>query len=143
MKSKDNKEQQTAVEYIKSFDDTINIMESIGDTTSKEQEALIESRNDKDYLNTDGVFKMESLMDVDIPMNAEENTPQLYNEPVEELLEEDKSIIADEFVNMVKNWQSEVIDFSDIGPVATVIQDKLGYRQNIEGFLNEIGRAHV
>ena len=138
MKSKEQKEKQTAVEYLKSIDETINIMESIQDVTAQEQEVLIESRNKTSYTDDEGVFKMESLMDVDIQQNSEENTPQLWNEPVEDLDDTDKSLIADEFVNMVKNWQSEVIDFSDIGPVATVIQDKLGYRQPIEGFLSEL-----
>ena len=138
MKTKQQKEKQTAVEYLRSIDETINIMESIQDATAREQEDLISTRPDTNYTDDEGVFNMDNLMDVDIEQNAEENTPQLYHAPVEELDDGDKSLITDEFVNMVKNWQDTVIDFSDIGPVATVIQNKLGYRQDIESFLKEL-----
>jgi hypothetical protein len=126
-----NKPTKSVFDFMKNYDKTLGIMESIGDQTAKEQKSLLESKDDS-------IFEMGDLLGVNISSNAEDMQPRMYNTPVEQLTDGDKSIIVDEFVNMLKNIHEEVIDFSDIGPVATVIQNKFGFKQNLEDFLTEL-----
>lgn len=135
--NKKNTNMRTAVEFIRSYEETQNIMESIANDTAKEQMNLMESViANEDYTDDDGVFDMGSMLDVSIS-DEESNQPRYYNSPVEELTEDDKNLIIDEFTKMIKDDYKTVIDFSDIGPVATVIQDRFGFKQDIEGFLRD------
>ena len=144
MKSKGSKnEKMTAIQFMKNYEETIAVIESIGDTTVEEQKVVLESANKLDYTDDAGVFKMESLMDVDIPVNDDAYQPQYYNSPVDELSDGDKSLIVDEFTNMLSKSHEEVIDFADVGPVATVIQNKFGFKQPLDDFLTELMTSAV
>ena len=135
--NKKNTNMRTAVEFIRSYEETQNIMESIANDTAKEHMNLMESViANEDYTDDNGVFDMGSMLDVSIS-DDESNQPRYYNSPVEELSDADKNLIIDEFTKMIKDDYKTVIDFSDIGPVATVIQDRFGFKQDIEGFLRD------
>ena len=136
MKHQQNNDNEvSAIAFMRSFDETMNLMESIGDNTAQEQHVLQESAvHMENYTNDDGIFEMESLLDVDVS-DSEENQPRMYNSPTEELTDSDKQLIVDEFAEQLSNMHEEVIDFSDVGPIATVIQDKFGFKQNLDDFL--------
>ena len=97
MKNKDTekKERMTAVQFIRNYEDTLNVIENISNETVDQQDAIIESANKNDYTTEEGVFKMESLMDVDIPSNLEQNQPRYYNTPMEELTDGEKALVVD------------------------------------------------
>ncbi len=127
----------SAIQFMKSFEETQNIMESIADRTAKEQKAMLESViGEEDYTDDDGVFNMGNMLDVEIS-DGEDMQPKYYNTPVEELTDGDKNLIVNEFTKMLMELPEEVIDFSDIGPVATVIQNRFGFKQDVEGFLRD------
>lgn len=136
MKHQQNNEKEvSAIAFMRSFDETMNLMESIGDNTAKEQKTLQENAvSMESYTDDEGVFDMDSMLDVDVA-DTEENQPRMYNTPIDELTESDKQLIVDEFADQLSKMHEEVIDFSDVGPIATVIQDKFGYKQNLEDFL--------
>ena len=135
MKHQENKE-TSAIAFMRSFDETMNLLESIGDQTATEQQS-IEKDNEsmEDYTNDEGLFNMNSLLDVEVS-DTEENQPRMYNTPNEDLTDSDKQLIVEEFADQLSKLHEEVIDFSDIGPIATVIQDKFGFKQNLEDFLS-------
>jgi hypothetical protein len=134
MKSnKTEKQSMTAVQRMANFDATMSIMEGIGDKTYTEQKALTESMDD--YVDESGVFDMDDLLGVDY---ATESQPQLYTTPQSELTDGDKSQIVEELAKLLSDMQGDVIDFSDIGPIATVIQTKLGYSQPLDGFIEDL-----
>lgn len=139
MKHQQNNDKEvSAIAFMRSFDETMNLMESIGDNTAKEQKVLQESAvHMENYTDDEGVFDMESLLDVDVS-DTEENQPRLYNSPEEDLTDSDKQLIVDEFAEQLSNMHEEVIDFSDVGPIATVIQDKFGFKQNLDSFLTDL-----
>ncbi len=118
-----DKSKMTALQFMKSYEDTMKIMESIGDRTAGEQKAIMESSMTDEYTDDTGVFDMDGLMDVNVS-DEPQNQVRLYNSPVEELSDSDKALIVDEFANQISKMHQEVIDFSDIGPIATVIQTK-------------------
>lgn len=142
MKHQQNNEKEvSAIAFMRSFDETMNLMESIGDNTAKEQQTLQENAvSMESYTDDEGVFEMDSLLDVDVA-DTEENQPRMYNAPIEDLTDSDKQLIVDEFANQLSKMHEEVIDFSDVGPIATVIQDKFGYKQNLEDFLTGLMTA--
>jgi hypothetical protein len=139
MKHQQNNDKEvSAIAFMRSFDETMNLMESIGDNTAKEQKVLQESAvHMENYTDDEGVFDMESLLDVDVS-DTEENQPRMYNTPDEDLTDSDKQLIVDEFAEQLSNMHEEVIDFSDVGPIATVIQDKFGFKQNLDSFLTDL-----
>ncbi len=127
----------SAIQFMKSFEETQNIMESIADRTAKEQKTMLESAiGEEDYTDDEGVFNMGNMLDVKIS-DGEDMQPKYYNTPVEELTDGDKNLIVNEFTKMLMELPEEVIDFSDIGPVATVIQNRFGFKQDVEGFLRD------
>lgn len=136
MKHQQNNDKEvSAIAFMRSFDETMNLMESIGERTAEEQQTLQESAVQmENYTDDEGVFSMGSLLDVDVA-DTEENQPRMYNSPVEDLTDSDKQLIVDEFAEQLSKMHEEVIDFSDVGPIATVIQDKFGFKQNLEDFL--------
>lgn len=127
----------TAVQFMRRFEETQNIMESIADKTAHEHKAMLESIIDEeDYTDDAGVFNMGNMLDVEIS-DRDDMQPQYYNTPIEDLSEGDKALIVNEFTKMLMDMHEEVIDFSDIGPVATVIQNRFGFKQDVEGFLRD------
>ena len=136
MKSKQNdKKAVTAVQFMGMIDDTMATMEAIGQQTQQEETALLESMGGN-YVDDEGIFDMSNMLDVDI--KGEESQPQLYNEPRKELTDTDKALIIEELAQVMKDMPGDVIDFSDVGPIATVIQTKLGYNQPLDGFINDL-----
>ena len=115
MKHQQNNEKPvSAIAFMRSFDETMNIMESIGETTSTEQKALVENMTSMEpYTDDEGIFEMDSLLDVDVS-DTEENQPRMYNSPVDDLTDGDKQLIVEEFAEQLSNMHEEVIDFSDV-----------------------------
>ena len=126
---------KTAIQRILSFNQTMSIMEGITNQTVTEQKSLMEGIADAPDYNG-GVFDMDKILDVDAGDSKFE--PQLYNAPVEELDADDKRLIVSEFAKELEKISDEVIDFGKIGAVATVIQTKFGFKQNLESFINEL-----
>lgn len=126
---------KTAIQRIMSFNQTMSIMEGITNQTVSEQKSLMEGIADAPDYNG-GVFDMDKILDVDAGDSKFE--PQLYNAPVEELDADDKRLIVSEFAKELAKISDEVIDFGKIGAVATVIQSKFGFKQNLESFINEL-----
>ena len=60
--NKNNQKKMSAIQFMKSFEETQNIMESIADRTANEQKAMLESIIDEeDYTDDEGVFNMGAL----------------------------------------------------------------------------------
>jgi hypothetical protein len=132
--NKKDTSKRTAIEFIKDMETTMGMMESISNEIVGEyRETLVESYA---TVTDDDVFDMSSLLDVKI--NDESNEPRIYTSPIPELTDSDKGLIIDEFTKMIRDSHETVIDFSDIGPIATVIQDRFGFKQNIENFLQDV-----
>lgn len=127
--------QKTAIQRINSFNEAMSVMESITNSVANEQKAMLESiTGSPDY--NGGVFDMDKILDVTAGSN--DNEVQLYNAPDEALTSDDKRLIVSEFAKELEKIKDEVIDFGKIGAVATVIQSKFGFKQNLESFINEL-----
>ena len=127
----------SALQFMKEFENTQKIMESIADATANERKALMESAMlDQPSVDNNGVFDMNSLLDVEVS-DKPENQPRYYNSPIEPLSDSDKALIVDEFAKKLSTLQKDVIDFSEVGPIATVIKDNFGFKQDVEKFLQD------
>ena len=127
----------SALQFMKEFENTQKIMESIADATANERKALMESAMlGQPSVDNNGVFDMDSLLDVEVS-DKPENQPRYYNSPIEPLSDSDKALIVDEFAKKLSTLQKDVIDFSEVGPIATVIKDNFGFKQDVEKFLQD------
>lgn len=127
----------SALQFMKEFENTQKIMESIADATANERKALMESAMlGQPSVDNNGVFDMNSLLDVEVS-DKPENQPRYYNSPIEPLSDSDKALIVDEFAKKLSTLQKDVIDFSEVGPIATVIKDNFGFKQDVEKFLQD------
>jgi len=137
---KTNKKENTtmsALQFMREFENTQKIMESIADNTVVQQKALMEAAfAGEDYTDDEGVFDMNSMLDVDVS-DKPENQPRYYNSPVDPLSDSDKALIVDEFAKKLATMQNDIIDFSEVGPIATVIQNQFGFKQDVEKFLQD------
>ena len=127
----------SALQFMREFENTQKIMESIADNTVIQHKALMEAAfAGEDYTDADGVFDMNSMLDVDVS-DKPENQPRYYNSPVDPLSDSDKALIVDEFAKKLATMQNDIIDFSEVGPIATVIQNQFGFKQDVEKFLQD------
>ena len=142
MKQKSTRNKTTAVEFLRSYEQTMNLMESIGDETVREQKALLENQfgEESEYTN-DGIFNMDNLLDVN-PYDKEEpgirKEPGIWSAPIEPLDDSDKGQIVEELAKQLMSMKDEVVRLDQIGPIATVIQSTLGLRQNLEDFISNM-----
>lgn len=127
--SKNTQKKQTAVQFLRKMDSMVNIMEGIAQKTRETENALLEE------VGPD-IFDMNSMLDVNV--QDEEDQPMLSINKPRELTDGDKAQIVEEFANVLKKMPGDVIDFSDIGPIGTVIQTKLGFAQTLDGFLKDL-----
>jgi len=134
--NKNTNKTMTAFQFMKEFENTQLIMESIADATAVERKALLESGFGGPSADTNGLFDMNSLLDVEVS-DKPENQPRYYNSPVDPLNDSDKALIVDAFAKKLEEMKDDVIDFSDIGPIATVIKNSYGFKQDIEKFLQD------
>lgn len=135
--NKNTNKVMSALQFMKEFENTQQIMESIADATAVERKALLEAdMGGQGYTDDDGVFDMNSLLDVEVS-DKPENQPRYYNSPMDELNDSDKALIVDAFAKKLEEMKDDVIDFSDIGPIATVIKNTYGYKQDVEKFLQD------
>lgn len=135
--NKNTSKVMSAIQFMKEFENTQQIMESIADATAVERKALLEAdMSGQGYTTDDGVFDMNSLLDVEVS-DKPENQPRYYNSPMDELNDSDKALIVDAFAKKLEEMKDDVIDFSDIGPIATVIKNTYGYKQDVEKFLQD------
>ena len=135
--NKNTNKVMSALQFMKEFENTQKIMESIADATANERKALMESAMlGQPSVDNNGVFDMDSLLDVEVS-DKPENQPRYYNSPVEPLSDSDKALIVDEFAKKLSTLQKDVIDFSEVGPIATVIKDNFGFKQDVEKFLQD------
>ena len=135
--NKNTNKVMSALQFMKEFENTQKIMESIADATANERKALMESAMlDQPSVDNNGVFDMNSLLDVEVS-DKPENQPRYYNSPIEPLSDSDKALIVDEFAKKLSTLQKDVIDFSEVGPIATVIKDNFGFKQDVEKFLQD------
>ena len=112
--NKNTNKVMSALQFMKEFENTQLIMESIADATAVERKALLESEfSGQNYTNDDGVFDMNSLLDVEVS-DKPENQPRYYNSPMDELNDSDKALIVDAFDKKLEEMKEDVIDFSDI-----------------------------
>lgn len=126
---KNTQKKQTAVQFIRKMDNVTCMMEGIAQKTRETEDAL--------YENVDpGVFDMNNLLDVNV--QEIDDQPMLSMNKPRELSDGDKAQIVDEFAEILKKMPGDVIDFSDIGPIGTVIQTKLGFAQTLDGFLKDL-----
>ena len=69
----------SALQFMREFENTQKIMESIADNTVIQHKALMEAAfAGEDYTDDDGVFDMNSMLDVDVS-DKPENQPRYYN----------------------------------------------------------------
>ena len=47
----------------------------------------------------------------------------------------EKSMVISDFAQMIRDLHKETITLADIGPIATVIKDNRGLKQNVEEFI--------
>ena len=135
--NKNTNKVMSALQFMKEFENTQKIMESIADATANERKALMESAMlGQPSVDNNGVFDMDSLLDVEVS-DKPENQPRYYNSPIEPLSDSDKALIVDEFAKKLSTLQKDVIDFSEVGPIATVIKDNFGFKQDVEKFLQD------
>lgn len=132
-KSQSERQKMTAVQFMRSFDDTLAKIESISDKTAVEQKAMLESA--QPYTNKEGLFEMAQLLDVAV---SDEHEIPIWNSEKPQINEVDKGLIVEELADMLKHMHQDVIDFSDVGPIATVVQNKLGYKVNLEDYITDM-----
>ena len=124
-----NMKKQSAVQFIRKMDNIIGIMEGIAQKTYETETTRLENMDDD-------VFDINNLLNV--KTIDEDDQPQLSINKPQELNDGDKAMITEEFVKILKKMPHDVIDFSDIGPIGTVIQTKLGFAQTLDGFLKDL-----
>ena len=143
MKKQTNRNKMTAVQFQRSFDATLDLMEAIGEST---RQSLVESQTasfaaESEYTQ-EGKVIVENMFQVSVADGHDENgmrkEPELWSEPVEELDEHTKGQIVEKLAEQLMKMKDEVIDFNQIGPVATVIQSQLGIRQPLDGFITQL-----
>lgn len=135
MKNNENKKKMNAVQYMKHFEETKAMMEAIGDKVDSEQKALMEAAVPD--TNEKGIFEMGNLLDVNT-IDTEANQPRIYNSPVQSLSDGDKSVVADDFAQMLMNMKADTVDLEQIGPMSTAIGMKHGIVTGVEDFIREL-----
>ena len=123
----------TAVQFMRNFDDTLARIESISDKTAVEQKTMLESA--QPYTTREGLFEMAQLMDVAV---SDEHEIPIWNSEKPQLNEVDKGLIVEELAEMLKHMHEDVIDFSNIPAMSTVIQNKLGYKVNLDDYITDM-----
>ncbi len=138
MKKKNNqRKSMDAIQYFNKMNETQNIMESIAAKTDSEQSALLENGNPYGDTNDNGLFDMDRLLDVNL--KDFNDTPKVYNSPVPELTNGDKSLISDEFAKQLMNTKADTIDLEHIGPMSTAIAMKNGFLvTSVEDFIRQL-----
>ena len=128
-KKNTEKKAMSAVQFSRKMSGIMNFMEGIASKTRETQDALLENIDP-------GVFDMSTMLDVNV--QDDDTQPLLTMRKPKELNDGDKAQIVEELAEVLKRMPGEVIDFSDIGPIATVIQTKLGFNQSLDGFINDL-----
>lgn len=135
MKNDKKKEKMNAVQYMKHFEETKAMMEAIGDKVDSEQKTLMEAAAPD--TNEKGIFEMGNLLDVNT-IDTEANQPRIYNSPMQPLSAGDKSVVADDFAQMLMNMKADTVDLEQIGPMSTAIGMKHGIVTGVEDFIREL-----
>lgn len=135
---KNNNQKMSALQFMKLFDETASVMESIAEETKAQHKTLMENAFalQQDELDENGQFDLGNMMDVKVS-DSPEMQPRLYNQPTPELSEADKNIILDRFTELLTTIQDDVVDMKQLPAFATVIKDQYGYTQDIEKFLRD------
>lgn len=130
MKNNKQKKTMTAIQYGRNLDKIMAQMESIGAKTIESNTAMMESMDDE-------LFNMDNLLDVNV-QDEESTQPQLFNQGPKELNEGDKALVVEELAKVLMRMPGDIIDFSDIGPIATAVQSTLGFTQSLHGYIEEL-----
>lgn len=128
IKNTTQKKAMSAVQFSRKMDGIMNVMEGIASKTRESETALFE--------NSDmGVFDMNNLTDVYVP--DEEDQPMMNINKPYELTDGDKAQIVEKLAEKFMSMPGEVIELSDIGPIAVAVGTELGFT-SIEGFIHDL-----
>ena len=128
IKKTTQKTAMSAVQFSRKMDGIMNVMEGIASKTRESETALFE--------NTDmGAFDMSTLTDVYVP--DEEDQPMMNINKPYELNDGDKAQIVEKLAEKFKSMPGEIIELSDIGPIAVAVGTELGFT-SIEGFIHDL-----
>lgn len=119
----------SVMESIEQMQKDMAIVESIVNDTIGEQKE-VEAEREASYSPVD-----EDSWTSVVVSDTEDKQPRLYTTPVEELTDAEKSMVISDFAQMIRDLHKETITLSDIGPIATVIKDNRGLKQNVEEFI--------
>lgn len=119
----------SVMEGIEQMQKDMAIVESIVNDTIGEQKA-VEAERQASYSPVD-----EDSWTSVVVSDTDDKQPRLYTTPVEELTDEEKSLVISDFAKMIRDLHKETITLADITPIATIIKDNRGLKQNIEEFI--------
>ena len=119
----------SVMEGIEQMQRDMAIVESIVNDTIGEQKA-VEAERQASYSPVD-----EDSWTSVVVSDTDDKQPRLYTTPVEELTDEEKSLVISDFAQMIRDLHKETITLADITPIATIIKDNRGLKQNIEEFI--------